>query len=448
MAPRRRGAATRDGGTSAGAAAACTLASLPVLVALRILALLPLETRLLCRGVCRAWRTAASSRELYTRVDLRAAACCARGGDALLLTAAAAAGGGMTHLDVSGTARAVTHAALLRACAANAGALLEVHAGPRRTAEGYMIYDAVPDAEALLDAAGPQLRALHISLRVATRPEVGAALLHTQGVVKLCAVDVSVSDVAAAPDVIALLAHSTALHALVLRLRGAGTTALPALAEEAALCSSCFSLDYDFATPDVLPALTLLVRRGVAELRVRGNRLDPDSTSQVGMSRLWDFRVALTRSSCLTTLALNNCLRLETARTIHYILLALEAHASLRELDVSDNMDADGLMSILVKRMVLGRDSSALRVLTARACGLRDADLAWLPKLLADSRLERLDLRRNALTDAFFERVCAEARLGAGALRVLKAGNSAQARRAEAMVAAGAARAASGSGAA
>jgi hypothetical protein len=125
-------------------------ASLPLSLALVIFALLPVDQRMRCAEVCRAWRNALAERSLWLRLDMSSEAGLARPAtDALLRAAAVRAGGQMHSLDVS-ECEDITHPCLLAVLASNAGALRELHAWRRDFIE-------LGDAEALLRAA-PQLR--------------------------------------------------------------------------------------------------------------------------------------------------------------------------------------------------------------------------------------------------------------------------------------------------
>ena len=50
---------------------ASTLSALPLAVMLLIFSMLPVDTRLRCREVCRAWRAALEDRSMWWRLDLR-----------------------------------------------------------------------------------------------------------------------------------------------------------------------------------------------------------------------------------------------------------------------------------------------------------------------------------------------------------------------------------------
>jgi hypothetical protein len=95
---------TREGGDAPSLAAA--LASLPHAVTVHIFSLVPVDTRLRCREVCRGWRATLDDCGAWLQLDLRSTAGLARPAtDALLRAAAARAGGQLRTLDVTGRAR-------------------------------------------------------------------------------------------------------------------------------------------------------------------------------------------------------------------------------------------------------------------------------------------------------------------------------------------------------
>jgi hypothetical protein len=138
-----------DGGERALGA----FAALPHALLLAVLALLPVDTRLRCREVCRGWRDALSDNGLWTRLDLSEAS-----GDAaahlknaagLLAAAALRAGGQLQCLDVTGCVR--LDLAALRGVVGSSAALRVLRVGDR--------FDAAELADLL--RAAPQLQLLH-----------------------------------------------------------------------------------------------------------------------------------------------------------------------------------------------------------------------------------------------------------------------------------------------
>ncbi len=368
---------------------------------MHILLLLPLETRLLCRGVCRGWRALARSPELYHCVDLRSAA---RRTDALLAAAAIAASGQLRELDVSGVTH-VSHFGLLRACRSNAGSLRAVCAAPQRTAEGFLLSWSVERVWEIVRGAGAQLQTLRVSARVQTEEEA-CRLLRRQAV-ELYALDVTVDEL---PELAPLIQQAQGLHKLHLRF-GYDMPTLNALVDAAiAARIPAVHLSCPEMSPDVVPALTRLLASGVAELGLFGG-----SFYDVGPAA-FDAFVAALHASRLVRLELLNCLRQEEKATA--VLRALVGHATLRGLDVSNN-GVDSLGTCLVE--LLDANAPALLSITARACGLRDAELAELPAALAarNRHLQHLDLRRNALQPPFVARLGAAAVAG-DTLRLLK----------------------------
>ena len=109
-----------------GLAALPTFAALPPAQTLRIFLMLPVDSRLRCLEVSRAWRDALSGeRALWTHLDLSAASGVARFSVALLRAAAARANGGLVSLNVP-RARGLHDDALVAVCAANGRTLREL----------------------------------------------------------------------------------------------------------------------------------------------------------------------------------------------------------------------------------------------------------------------------------------------------------------------------------
>ncbi len=114
---------------AAGARAGSPFPPLPLELALRIFALLPVDVRLFCCEVCRAWRAALEERSLWTRLDLSEQAGLTHSvSAALLLAAAARARGQLQSLDVHMDGCSTN--TLVEVVAANAGTLRELrHTG-------------------------------------------------------------------------------------------------------------------------------------------------------------------------------------------------------------------------------------------------------------------------------------------------------------------------------
>lgn len=138
-----------------------TLSSLPSAVVLKIYSLLPVDTRLRCREVCRAWRVALEERSLWTRLDLRnlsRSRLAATALDSLLRAAAARAGGGVIALDV---VAGVSFEELERVAASNSGALREL----RLSSDWFRNVQLDQDQVAALLHAAPLLKVLEASVK-------------------------------------------------------------------------------------------------------------------------------------------------------------------------------------------------------------------------------------------------------------------------------------------
>jgi hypothetical protein len=138
----------------------CHFARLPHAVVLLILSLLPVDTRLRCAEVCRSWRTAATERSLWLRLDLSPESGIARRRitDALLRAAAARAGGALLSLAVT-DCDYIPPPALLAVAMENAATLQEA-----RLCLGAWPGLSCEQLEALLRGA-PRLRTLHAEMQ-------------------------------------------------------------------------------------------------------------------------------------------------------------------------------------------------------------------------------------------------------------------------------------------
>ena len=139
---------------------AATFHSLPLPLALRIFALLPVDARLLAAAVCRAWRAMLAERSLWTRLDLAEGSGVARPKSIALLRAAAARAGGQLESLRYGLAGGLHPAELLAVVAENEGTLRELKLVPEDE-----VCPVVDTVEELLRAA-PGLRLLETSVHL------------------------------------------------------------------------------------------------------------------------------------------------------------------------------------------------------------------------------------------------------------------------------------------
>jgi hypothetical protein len=146
-------------------------AALPPVLAHKIFAAVPADTRLRCAEVCKAWCAAVAERSLWTRLDLSwTSGVTYEVTDSLLRAAAAKARGALTALDVSGLWQVCDDGVLREVLAANAGTLREL-----RCLTAAPAWVAVPRLEALLSAA-PQLRVCEADVVITDIDEARRAL--------------------------------------------------------------------------------------------------------------------------------------------------------------------------------------------------------------------------------------------------------------------------------
>ena len=153
------------------------LLALPRPLALAIFALLPVDTRLRCSEVNRAWRALLADTTLYSRLDLSRASGQARFSAALLRAAVAKAGGQLRVKDITGQ-RLVANFSfvdlglLLEIVKTNVATLTELRAD--------MLYAChAGDVRALLEAA-PAISLLQTSVSIQRDHQVSRAMLRNE----------------------------------------------------------------------------------------------------------------------------------------------------------------------------------------------------------------------------------------------------------------------------
>ena len=165
MPPRRRA----HGAPPAPAAAlSCCVLQLPLPVLQAVFWLLPVDARLRCAEVCRAWRSALADRALWTALDFSG---CAALTDALLTCAAARAGGQLRALMLCQDDE-LSHRALCAVITANASTLSELR-GVEHDDTGRWLLSS-------LFVAAPRLRVLEADVTVTTLT-LAVAMLSNQG---------------------------------------------------------------------------------------------------------------------------------------------------------------------------------------------------------------------------------------------------------------------------
>jgi hypothetical protein len=241
----------------AAALEAC-FASLPL--SLVVFALLPLDQRMRCAEVCRAWRDALLERSLWLRLDMSFEAGLARPATGALLRAASArAGGQLQSLNVA-ECRNITHACLLAVVTANAGALRELRTW---TADGILLPQFA--AVAALVRAAPQLRVFDADVKCDSFADA-QRLLRNEGafaplLLRKLQVSVDMQTLASALSLAEDLAAHSSLSDLVLLYAPLDTPAAldATVAAALALRLSGFELQDCCLSPASAPALARLL---------------------------------------------------------------------------------------------------------------------------------------------------------------------------------------------
>jgi hypothetical protein len=380
----------------AAAVTAC-FASLPPAVALVIFALLPVDQRMRCAEVCRAWREALAERSLWLWLNLSEAS----GGlarpasDGLLRAAAARAGGQLQALDVS-KCSGITQGALLTVVTANAGALLVL----RAWRSGFILL-GLDAAQALLRAA-PQLRVFDADVSCGSGADT-QRMLRNEGVwapLRVRKLQVFGTTEAA----VLSLAGDFAAHASLISLGLNGTpldtpAALDAIVGVAlANRFSALSLFNCRLSPASAPALARMLGGGALQsLRiVNGNALlDAAAAAVLGdvlranraLKSLMLLRIGLWRDPAVAATLLG----------------AVTGHRSLQRVSLYNNPigDAQEAAGAALGALVAA-NAPALVVVDLRECDLQEAALGPLVDALpANTHLCMLHLGEVTASAAF-----------------------------------------------
>jgi hypothetical protein len=376
-------------------------AALPPVLAHKIFAALPADTRLRCTEVCTAWCAAVAERSLWTRLDLsHTSGVTHEVTPALLRTAAAKARGALTALDVSGTwTQLYDDGALREVLAANAATLCEL-----RLVQGWM---GVPVLEALLRAA-PQLRVCEADVFLNVNEARRA--LRNEGVfgpLRMRAANLSDvrGDAATLGSVFAdVAAHASLAELVAVRASLDVPAALDAFMD-AALSLPLLRVIKLFRcslSPGSAPALARLLSSGtLTELTIQNNYvalLDAPAAALLGD--------ALRANPMLTSLALHGTELWSDPAAATVLLGALTGHASLRQLGVTAHFGRLSEENLLHTGTLLGAlvaaDAPALTALDVSTSFLCDMGLRPLfEALTANAHLLTLDCSMNRLSDAF-----------------------------------------------
>ena len=263
---------------------------------------LPVDTRLRCSEVSRAWRALLADTTLFASLDLSISSGLARFSEALLRAAVAKAGGQLRTLDFTG--RVVDYGPdkrlLLEVVAANAATLTEL----RLDTDEFLFAD---DARTLVTVVR-DLQLLEVTLFLRDR-EVARAILHNEPpfqalrlrkLIMACRLEATADTVAFSSD---LRSHAS-LEMLFLYDAALNTaTPMGAVVDACiALRLRNLSLSSCRIMPAVLPEVTRLIAAGALwELTVINNRLEIFETAHES-TRLF---VVAVRASAMTRLQFN-----------------------------------------------------------------------------------------------------------------------------------------------
>jgi hypothetical protein len=408
--------ASQPSASQGAAAAAATFASLPRSVSLAIFALLPIDTRLRCAEVSRAWCSMIAEHSLWTRLDLTAADSdeeedkdrLERHGDALLCAASRRADGRVQTLDVT-ECFYVTMPTLLAVVAANAGALQTL-----RLSGTFMACEDDEegrDALAALLGAAPHLQAMYADVSCASADALdllrGEPPFGPLRIIRL-SVEMQDDDAALVPVMAAAVAaHVSLTDVSWCRARLDVAAALDAAVDAVLTCALTSVSFFDCRlTPASVPALARMLRAGaLTSLYLSGGGglqlLDEPSASLLGD--------ALFANSTLTSLTLSGLHIWHNPTAAGTLLSRLVRHPSLKHLVVHRDAvhAAHATFAGAALSALLAADAPALEELSVCDCHLGDAGFGPLVDALPrNSHIKQLRCHDDAdgghaLSEAF-----------------------------------------------
>jgi hypothetical protein len=408
---------------AAAAELACALAPLPQPLALRILALLPVDARARCACVSPGWRATVADVSLWLRLDLMAA-----GGvpqphltDALLRGAAARAGGQLQFLAVD-AGKSLSWRAVRDVVTANGGSLRELH---YRNAP-YGSWPGIDQAEALLRAA-PALSACHLDVHVdgvadarrvlRCEPPFGLLRLHT------IFVGCQDLDEAALRDLAAQVAQYGYLTLAGVHICGADLRA-PAAVDaivDALITRRCSIAGFLGCSlePAAAPWLVRLLRVGaLAELKIDNGYND---TALLDAPAAALLASALRDNTTLRSLELTRIQLWHDPAVAAALMDALVGHRSLRSLTLTGGAigtDAAAPLGALVS--ACGSALEALYIINARHVTDATELRPLLEALPSNTRLRELRCKHYEFSTAFARDVLLPAVRANTSLRSLK----------------------------
>jgi hypothetical protein len=402
-----------------------SFASLPPALLLAVFARLPADARARCSAVCRGWRDTLMDVSLWTRLDLSpSSGVAARVTDDVLRGASGLARGGLTVLDLSGVADAMTHDTLLAVAVANAGALTELHL--HKDGAGLFLLTC-PNIEGLLRAA-PLLRTLDADVNV-TATEALRMLRNEApfGPLRVRRLDVECSGEEAgtvAEVTAAIAAHAFVSSVFLATARLDMPGALDALVDAALMrCMSAVTFFSCSLSPASAPALArLLGGRALRELVISNGRMQLlDVPAAVLLSN------ALRANSTLTTLTISRAALWADPAAAVTLLGALTGHVSLGCLDLkNDHAPTEQGVALIGPALgaLVAANTPMLKLLHLFASNLGDAGMRPLLEALPhNTHLHSLECEGVGMSAACARDVLLPAVRANTSLQLLDAGD-------------------------
>jgi hypothetical protein len=406
------------------------VSSLPAALILNIFSRLSADERARCATVCRSWCTAVSEPSLWTRLDLSVTSgvTCTLNRIALVASTSRA-GGRLEALDLSGRSAPydfIRHKAVLAVARANSDTLRELRWGEA--------CNECFELEGVLRAA-PHLHVLETGAYVEAA-DAGRMLRNEApfGPLRLTGLGVHDQDQFEVDAVFALaagvVAHAVPLVSLTLDDAPFHNLAVLDAVVDAVLARRVRRVEFTgddlgFShgmglVPACAPALArLLGGDALEELQLsccRHDRLlDEHAAALLG--------AALRANTTLTHLRLDSALSHNAAAAVVVLLRALEAHPSLRKLELTNNRFPDvGHETYHALGALVAANAPSLRELSVRLCNLNDMGLAPLVNALrGNTHLRVLHCHDNDMSDAFARDVLLPAVRANTSLRELRA---------------------------
>ena len=401
---------------SAGAEPARTLlSSLPPPVAAKVFALVPVDTRLRCREVCRAWRAVLDDPGNWSRLDLREESVAVTFGhlafaaqdlawSALLQAALTRARGSLRELltgPFEEMRKHIQDAEILRVAAENAGTLRVLHISTELHQDTVVEFlNAAPQLEALeAEVLVFDYATAHQMLR--NIPPYGPLRIHS-----LCLYASPEEDAAAA---IRALAADVAIHTALqqLTLAGEEVVAVPSSTWLDAMVDAAVTRrlhSVTFLALDFIPESALALARligGGALTKLFINR----STSFIAEPGSAALCAALRASTCFIDLTLRNTRFWSDSGAGAAVIRALVSHPSLESLSMqfeTPNDDAGKAVAGAALGVLVAANSPALRNLSLFQCQLSDVGLAPVfAALPLNTHLRELNCQYSGISEAF-----------------------------------------------